>query len=84
MASPPSVNNWNYDPNVHKARKANSNYPSWKYGYWANLHKRDHVTCTQCDTMVCGGISGYGDIKMCLRTTTAIRTEMGDYLESNI
>ena len=56
MASPPSVNNENYDPKVDKARKANSNDPGWKYGYWANLHKPDKVTCTLCDTKVSGGI----------------------------
>jgi len=56
MASPPSVNNENYDPKVDKARKASSNDPGWKYGYWADLQKRDQVTCTLCDTMVCGGI----------------------------
>ena len=91
MASPPSVNNENYDPKVDKARKASSNDPGWKYGYWADLQKRDQVTCTLCDTMVCGGIKrlkqhlagGYGDEKMCPKTTTAIRKEMRDYLESN-
>ena len=91
MASPPSVNNENYDPKVDKARKANSNDPGWKYGYWANLQKPDKVTCTLCDTEVSGGIKrlkqhlagGYGDAKMCPKTTTAIRKEMRDYLESN-
>ena len=89
--SPPSVNNENYDPKVDKARKANSNDPGWKYGYWANLQKPDKVTCTLCDTEVFGGIKrlkqhlagGYGDAKMCPKTTTAIRKEMRDYLESN-
>ena len=89
--SPPSVNNENYDPKVDKARKANSNDPGWKYGYWANLQKPDKVTCTLCDTEVSGGIKrlkqhlagGYGDTKMCPKTTTAIRKEMRDYLESN-
>jgi hypothetical protein len=49
------------------------------------------VTCTLCDTEVSGGIKrlkqhlagGYGDAKMCPKTTTAIRKEMRDYLESN-
>jgi hypothetical protein len=56
MASPPSVNNNNYDPKIDKARKAKSNDPGWKYGYWANLEKPDKVTCTLCDTEVSGGI----------------------------
>ena len=91
MASPPSINNGNYDPKTDKARKVKSIDPSWKYGYWANLQNRDQVTCTLCDIEVCGGIKrlkqhlagGYGDVKMCLKTTTAIRKEMRDYLESN-
>ncbi|XP_039851752.1 uncharacterized protein LOC120710157 [Panicum virgatum] len=91
MASPPSVNNENYDPKTNKARKARSNDPGWKYGYWANLENRDQVTCTLWDTMVHGGIKrlkhhlagGYGDTKMCAKTTTAIRKEMKAYLDSN-
>ena len=91
MASPPSVNNENYDPKTDQARKARSNDPGWKYGYWANLENRDQVTCTLCDIIVCGGIKrlkqhlagGYGDVKMCAKTTTAIRKEMRDYLEGN-
>ncbi|XP_066365179.1 uncharacterized protein [Miscanthus floridulus] len=91
MASPASINNENYDPKVDKARKANSNDPGWKYAYWANLQKPDKVTCTICDTEVSGGIKrlkqhlagGYGDAKMCPKTTTAIRKERRNYLESN-
>ena len=49
------------------------------------------MTCTLCDTMVHGGIKrlkqhlagGYGDTKMCAKTTTAIRKEMKAYLDSN-
>ena len=71
MASPSSVNNVNYDPKTDKARKASSNDPGWKYGYWANLAIRDQVTYTLCDTIVSGGIKrlkqhlagGYGDTK---------------------
>ena len=47
--------------------------------------------CTLCDIIVCEGIKrlkqhlagGYGDVKMCAKTTTAIRKEMRDYLEGN-
>jgi hypothetical protein len=68
-----------------------SNDPGWKYGYWSNLENRDLVACTLCDSMVCGGIKrlkqhlagGCGDTKMCPKTTTAIRKEMRNYLESN-
>ena len=91
MASPPSVNNENYDPKTDQARKARSNDPGWKYGYWANLENRDQVTCTLCDIVVCRGIKrlkqhlagGYGDLKMCAKTTSAIREEMRDYLDGH-
>jgi hypothetical protein len=91
MASPPFVNNENYDQKTDQARKARSNDPGWKYGYWANLENRDQVTCTLCDIMVCGGIKrlkqhlagGYGDANICSKTTTAIRKEMKEYLEGN-
>jgi hypothetical protein len=91
MSSPSSINNANYDPKTDKAWKAKSNDPGWKYGYWSNLGNRDQVACTLCDSMVCGGIKrlkqhlagGYGDTKMCPETTTAIRKEMRNYLESN-
>jgi hypothetical protein len=47
------------------------------------------VTCTLCDTVVCGGIkrlkqhlaAGFADTKMCLKTTTEARKEMRDYLQ---
>jgi hypothetical protein len=49
------------------------------------------VTCTLCDTVVCGGIKrlkqhlagGFADTKMCLKTTTEVRKEMRGYLEKN-
>ena len=49
------------------------------------------MTCTLYDTMVHGGIKrlkqhlagGYGDTKMCAKTTIAIRKEMKAYLDSN-
>ncbi|CAN6248725.1 unnamed protein product [Urochloa humidicola] len=89
--SPPSVNNDNYNPKTDPARKAGSQDPGWKYGYWADLQFRDKVTCTLCDVQVSGGIKrlkqhlagGYGDCQMCSKTTTEIRKEMRDYLEGN-
>jgi hypothetical protein len=48
------------------------------------------VTCTLCDTVICGEIKrlkqhlagGYADTKMCLKTTE-IRKGMRDYLQKN-
>jgi hypothetical protein len=91
MASPSSINNATYDPKTDKARRDNSNDAGWKYGYWTNIGNRDHVTCTLCDTVVCGGIKRlkqhlagvYADTKMCLKTTTEIRKKMKDYMQKN-
>jgi len=90
--SPASVNG-EYDPTTDKARKAKSNDPGWKYGYWANLEDRNEVTCILCGNAQKGGIKrlkqhlagGYADAKLCesKRLTTAIRKEMRDYLEQN-
>jgi hypothetical protein len=90
MASSPLTND-DYDPATDPARKAKSKDPVWAYGYWPNLQNRDHVTCILCKTVVCGGIKrlkqhlagGYGDTTMCNNTTTAIRKQMKEYLESN-
>jgi hypothetical protein len=90
--SPASING-EYDPTTDKARKAKSNDPGWKYGYWANMQDKNEVTCILCGIPQKGGIKrlkqhlagGYADAKMCesSRLTTAIRKEMGDYLEKN-
>jgi hypothetical protein len=92
MASPPSVNNENYDPKTNQARKARSNDPTGSMVIGQILKTRDQVTCTLCDITVCGGIKrlkqhlagGYGDAKICSKTTTAIRKEMKEYLEGNM
>ena len=53
--SPASVNGEN-DPTTDKARKAKSDDPGWKYGYWANLSNRNEVTCILCGIPQKGGI----------------------------
>ena len=70
--SPASVNG-EYDPTTDKARKAKSDDPGWKYGYWANLSNRNEVTCILCGNPQKGGIKrrkqylagGYADAKLC-------------------
>jgi len=67
-----------------------SSDPGWKYAYWPNLCNRDVVTCTLCGHSFYGGIKrlkqhlagGFGDTKKCTMTTTAIRKEMRDDLET--
>jgi hypothetical protein len=80
-----------YDPIADPTRKAKSHDPGWVYGYRGNVQNRDQVTCILYKTVVCGGIKrlkqhlagGYGDTTMCSNTTTAIRKQMKEYLESN-
>ena len=80
-----------YDPMADPKRRAKSNDPGWKYGYWTEPGNRDKVTCNLCKTNTTGGIKrlkehlagGYGDVLMCANTTTAIRKEMRAYLEKN-
>ena len=67
-----------------------SSDPGWKYAYWPNLCNRDVVTCTLCGHSFYGGIKrlkqrlagGFGDKKKCTMTSTAIRKEMRDDLET--
>ena len=78
-----------YDPKTDPARKAKSNDPGWKYGYWQDPARRDWVTCILCGHEGSGGIKrfkqhlagGYGDIILCPKVTTEIRKEMEAYLQ---
>ncbi|XP_043697308.1 uncharacterized protein LOC122648118, partial [Telopea speciosissima] len=59
-----------YDPSEDPARKAKSNDPGWKYGYWPDLTNKNVVKCTLCGKeMSCGIkrlkqhlVGGYGDV----------------------
>ncbi|KAG8065215.1 hypothetical protein GUJ93_ZPchr0004g38150 [Zizania palustris] len=77
-ASSPVVPAEQYDPMVDPKRKAKSNDPRWKYGYWTEIGNRDKVTCNLCKTVTMRGIT-----VMCSKTTTEIRKEMREYLENN-
>ena len=80
-----------YDLMTDSRRRAKSNDPGWKYGYWTEIGNRDKVTCNLCKTVTTGGIKrlkehlagGYADTLMCSKTTTEIRKEMRAYLEKN-
>ena len=45
-----------YDPKTDPKRKAKSNDPGWKYGYWSEIGNRDKVMCILCNTPSSGGI----------------------------
>jgi hypothetical protein len=85
------VNVDDYDPMADPKRRARSNDPGWKYGYWTEIGNRDKVTCNLCKTVTVGGIKrlkehlagGYADTVMCSKTSTEIRKEMRAYMENN-
>jgi hypothetical protein len=85
------VNVDDYDPMADPKRRARSNDPRWKYGYWTEIGNRDKVTCNLCQSVTTGGIKrlkehlagGYADAIMCSKTTTEIRKEMRAYLKKN-
>jgi hypothetical protein len=80
-----------YDPMADPKRRAKSNDPGWKYGYWTEIGNRDKVTCNLCKTVTTRGIKrlkehlagGFVDTLMCSKTTTEIGKEMKAYLDKN-
>ncbi|KAG2564437.1 uncharacterized protein LOC120681668 [Panicum virgatum] len=91
MASPTSANG-EYDPKIDPARKPpRSTDPGWKYAYWPDLENKDKVECLLCGDHFRGGIKrlkqhlagGYGDAKLCPKSTSELRKEMTAYIESN-
>ena len=91
MASPTSANG-EYDPKIDPARKPRrSTDPGWKYAYWPDLENKDKVECLLCGDDFRAGIKrlkqhlagGYGDAKLCPKSTSELRKEMTAYIESN-
>ncbi|XP_042476322.1 uncharacterized protein LOC122058015 [Macadamia integrifolia] len=80
-----------YDPSKDPKRKAKSNDPGWKYGYWPELADKNLVRCNLCKKDIKGGIKrlkqhlvgGYGDVAMCNKTTAMIAAEMHAALMRN-
>ncbi|KAL6560551.1 hypothetical protein OROGR_004110 [Orobanche gracilis] len=78
----------NYDPSKDPKRKAKSNDPGWKYGFWLDLNNKDLVECSLCHKQMHSGIkrlkqhlaAGYGDVAKCSQTTTEIMREMQQYI----
>jgi len=90
MADPASAAA-DYDLKTDPARKAKSNDPGWKYAYWPDLENKDKVECLLCGDDFRGGIKrlkqhlagGYGDAKLCPKSTSELRKEMTACIESN-
>ncbi|XP_019193058.1 PREDICTED: uncharacterized protein LOC109187328 [Ipomoea nil] len=78
-----------YDPSTDPKRKAKSNDPGWKYGFWPDLTNKDLVECSLCHKQMHSGIkrlkqhlaAGYGDVAKCPKTTSEIMWEMQQYMQ---
>src|SRR6266508_3637452 len=78
-----------YDPSKDLKRKAKSNDPGWKYGFWPDMANKDLVECMLCGKQMHSGIkrlkqhlaAGFGDVQKCPNTTMAIMREMQGYMK---
>jgi hypothetical protein len=76
---------------VDPKRKARSQDPRWKYGWWPDPMKKDFVQCIFCMKVVPAGIKrfkhhlagGYGDTIKCVKVLELISREMHAYFKKN-
>jgi hypothetical protein len=86
-ALPPALGAQASDPK----RKARSQDPGWKFGWWPDPAKEDFVQCILCMKAVPAGIKrfkqhlsgGFGDAIKCPRVPELVSKEMYDYLKRN-
>jgi hypothetical protein len=72
-------------------RKARSQDPGWKYGWWPDPIKKKFIQCIFCKKVVPTGISrfkmhlagGYGDAVKCTKPPPIVQREMVVYLKKN-
>jgi hypothetical protein len=72
-------------------RKARSQDPGWKYGWWPDPTKKDFVQCVFCKKIVPAGIrrfkehlaGGYGNAENCPKAPELVREEMDAYMKKN-
>jgi hypothetical protein len=76
---------------VDVKRKAKSQDPGWKYGWWPDSTKNDFVQCIFCRKIIPSGIKrfkqhlagGFGDTMKCGSVPKLISKEMLAYLRKN-
>jgi hypothetical protein len=76
---------------VDPKRKARSQDPVWKYGWWPDPTKKDFLQCIFCMKVVPAGIKrfkqhlagGYGDTIKCVKVPELISREMHAYFKKN-
>jgi hypothetical protein len=86
-ALPPELAKHAKDPK----RKARSQDPGWKYGWWPDPTKKEFVQCIFCKKVVPAGIGwfkmhvagGYGDVVKCPKPPPIVQREMTLYLKKN-
>lgn len=87
-ALPPELSAQATDPK----RKARSQDPGWKFGWWPDTTKKDFVQCIFCSKIVPSGIKrfkqhlagGFGDTMKCARVPELVSKEMHMYLKRNM
>jgi hypothetical protein len=87
-ALPPELSAQATDPK----RKARSQDPRWKFGWWPDTTKKDLVQCIFCSKIVPSGIKrfkqylagGFGDTMHCARIPELVSKEMHTYLKRNM
>ena len=86
-ALPPELAQQAKDPK----RKARSQDPGWKYGWWPDPTKKEFIQCIFCKKVVPAGIGqfkmhlagGYGDAMKCPKPPPIVQREMTVYLKKN-
>jgi len=86
-ALPPELAQQAKDPK----RKARSQDPGWKYGWWPDPTKKEFIQCIFCKKVVPAGIGrfkmhlagGYGDAVKCPKPPPIVQREMTVYLKKN-
>ena len=69
-------------------RRATSDDPAWKYGFWPDLERKDLLQCTLCGKIVHGGVrrlkqhfsGGSSDADKCPEASMEIRIVMPNSL----
>ncbi|XP_066375346.1 uncharacterized protein [Miscanthus floridulus] len=87
VALPPELDQQAKDPK----RKARSQDPGWKYGWWLDPTKKEFIQCIFCKKVVPVGIGqfkmhlarGYGDAVKCPKPPPIVQREMTIYLKKN-
>jgi hypothetical protein len=72
-------------------RKAKSQDPSWKFGWWPDPSKKEFVQCIFCMKVVPSGIkrfkqhltNGFGDTMKCARVPEVVSNDIQAYLKKN-